>query len=431
MSERRSPGVISLALPALGALAAEPLYLLVDTAVVGHLGAVRLGALGIGASLLAQVSAQCNFLAYGTTGRAARRFGAGRRQDAVREGVQATWLAIGIGLLILLAGQLLAAPAASLLSGGDHAVAQAATRWLRIAVCGAPCILISLAGNGWMRGVQDTRRPLVFVGAANGLSAILCPLLVYPVGLGLTGSAIANVCAQTVGAALFLRALLVERVSLRPDRATIWAQAIVARDLVARTLGMQLCFLTAAAVAARMGTAQIAAHQVVLQLWNFLALVLDSFAIAAQALVGGALGAGDTARARSTARLVAWYGGGAGFVFAVLAMVGWSVVPALFSSDASVVAQAHVAWPWFAAMQIPAGVVFALDGVLMGAGDVAYLRTLTVVSALGGFLPMTVVAYVLHLGLGGVWAGLTLFILLRLAGMVWRTRGERWALVGA
>jgi putative MATE family efflux protein len=418
-------------LPALGALAAEPLYLLVDTAVVGHLGAVQLGALGIAGSLLAQVSGQCNFLAYGTTGRAARRFGAGRRADAIGEGVQATWLALGLGLLILVVGQLLAGPACGLLAGNDHAVRSAAEGWLRIAVCGAPCILISLAGNGWMRGVQDTRRPLVFVAIANGLSAVLCPLLVYVADLGLTGSAIANVCAQTVGAALFLRALLAEGVSLRPHRATIWAQLVVARDLVARTLGMQLCFLTAAAVAARMGTAQIAAHQIVLQLWNFLALVLDSFAIAAQALVGGALGAGDSARARSTARMVAFYGGGAGFVFAALALAGWSVVPELFSSSHAVVAQAHVAWPWFAAMQIPAGVVFALDGVLMGAGDVGYLRTLTITAALGGFLPMTVLAYALHWGLGGVWAGLTLFILLRLVGMVWRTHGERWALVGA
>jgi len=425
------PGVLRLAVPALGALAAEPLYLLVDTAVVGHLGAVQLGALGIGGSLLAQVAAQCNFLAYGTTGRAARRFGAGRRPAAVAEGVQATWLALGLGLLIVLAGQLLAGPACGLLAGGGHAVRSAAERWLRIAVCGAPCILISLAGNGWMRGVQDTRRPLVFVAAANGLSAALCPLLVYVAGWGLTGSAVANVAAQTVGAGLFLRALLAEGVSLRPDRAVVRAQLVVARDLVARTLGMQLCFLTAAAVAARMGTAQIAAHQIVLQLWNFLALVLDSFAIAAQALVGGALGAGDRVRARAVSRLVARYGGGAGLVFAVVLLAGWSVVPALFSSDHSVVAQAHVAWPWFAFMQIPAGVVFALDGVLMGAGDVGFLRTLTIAAALGGFLPMTVLAYVLHWGLGGVWAGLTLFILLRLVGMVWRTRGERWALVGA
>jgi putative MATE family efflux protein len=333
--------------------------------------------------------------------------------------------------MIVLVGQLLAGPACDLLAGGGHAVRSAAVTWLRIAVCGAPCILISLAGNGWMRGVQDTRRPLRFVVAANALSAVLCPLLVYSAGMGLTGSAIANVAAQTVGAGLFLRALVAEGVSLRPDRAVIRAQLVVARDLVARTLGMQLCFLTAAAVAARMGTAQIAAHQIVLQLWNFLALVLDSFAIAAQALVGGALGAGDRVRARSISRLVAWYGGGAGLVFAVALLAGWWVVPALFSADRSVIAQAHVAWPWFAAMQLPAGVVFALDGVLMGAGDVRYLRTLTIAAALGGFLPMTVLAYGLHWGLGGVWAGLTLFILLRLVGMVWRTHGERWALVGA
>jgi putative MATE family efflux protein len=426
-----SPGVLRLALPALGALAAEPLYLLVDTAVVGHLGAVQLGALGIGGSLLAQVAAQCNFLAYGTTGRAARRFGAGRRADAVAEGVQATWIAIGIGLLIVLVGELLAGPATALLAGDSHSVQHSAAHWLRIAVCGAPAILISLAGNGWLRGVQDTRKPLYFVVSANALSAILCPVLVYGAGMGLAGSAVANVCAQTLGAALFLQALLRSGVSLRPHWSTIRAQLVLARDLVARTLGMQACFLAAAAVAARMGTAQIAAHQVALQLWNFLALVLDSFAIAAQALVGGALGAGNASRARSVALLVARYGGYAGLTFAGLLMAGWWVIPELFSSDHSVIAQAHVAWPWFAAMQPAAGVVFALDGVLMGASDVGFLRTLTISSALGGFLPVTLLAYALHWGLGGVWAGLTLFIVLRLIGMVWRTRGSKWALVGA
>lgn len=426
-----SPGVLRLALPALGALAAEPLYLLVDTAVVGHLGAVQLGALGIGGSLLAQVAAQCNFLAYGTTGRAARRFGAGRRDEAVAEGVQATWIALCIGLLIVLVGELLAGPATALLAGDSHSVQRAAAHWLRIAVCGAPGILISLAGNGWLRGVQDTRKPLYFVVSANVLSAILCPLLVYEAGMGLTGSAVANVCAQTLGAALFLQALLRSGVSLRPHWSIIRAQLVVARDLVARTLGMQACFLTAAAVAARMGTAQIAAHQVALQLWNFLALVLDSFAIAAQALVGGALGAGSAARARSVALLVARYGGLAGLTFAGLLLAGWWVIPELFSSDHSVLAQAHVVWPWFAAMQPLAGVVFALDGVLMGAGDVAFLRTLTVASGLGGFLPVTLLAYGLGWGLGGVWAGLTLFIVLRLIGMAWRTRGTKWALVGA
>ncbi|HEX5495315.1 MAG TPA: MATE family efflux transporter [Mycobacteriales bacterium] len=426
--------IVSLALPALGVLAAEPLYVLVDTAVVGHLGALPLGALGVGGVLLSQVAAQGNFLAYGTTGRAARLFGAGRRADAVAEGVAASWLAVTLGLVVAALGELLANPAAHLVAGSG-AVARAAERWLRVAVLGAPFILLTVAGNGWMRGVRDTRRPLRYVVGANLLSAALCPLLVYPAGLGLTGSAVANVVAQVTGAALFTRALLTELaaegVPVRPRAATVRAQLVVARDLVARTLGMQACFLVAAGVAARMGTAQIAAHQIALQLWTFLALVLDSFAIAAQALVGTALGAGDQAGARATAGAVARLGGLAGAVFGLALLAGWSALPAVFTPDASVVAQAHLAWPWFAGMQPVAGVVFALDGVLLGAGDVRYLRTLTVAAGLLGFLPATLLAYALHLGLGGVWAGLTLFVLIRLVGMLRRTRDPRWALPGA
>lgn len=427
---RAEAGVLGLAVPALGVLAAEPLYVLVDTAVVGHLGAESLGALGVGGALLTQVASQGNFLAYGTTGRAARLHGAGRRADAVREGVQASWLAVALGVLVVLIGQICAGPATRLLAG-DGAVAEAAEEWLRIAVLGAPFMLLTIAGNGWMRGVQDTRRPLAYVVAANVLSAGLGPLLVYPAGLGLAGSAVANVVAQVVGASLFVRALAAEGVSLAPHGPTIRAQLAVARDLVVRTLGMQACFLVAAGVAARMGTAQIAAHQVALQLWTFLSLVLDSFAIAAQALVGGALGAGDRARARATARTVAGYGAVAGALFGLLLLAGWQVVPALFTSDRSVVEQAHVAWPWFAAMQPVAGVVFALDGVLLGAGDVGFLRTLTLTAGFVGFLPMTLLAHTLDLGLGGVWAGLTLFLVIRLAGMIWRTRSDHWTITGA
>ncbi len=381
--------VFGLAVPALGVLAAEPLYVLVDTAVVGHLGAVSLGALGIGGALLSQVAVQFNFLAYGTTSRAARWYGAGQRDAAVNEGVQASWFAL------------------------------------------APFILLSVAGNGWMRGVRETRRPLAYALAANLVSAVLNPLLVYPAGLGLAGSAIANVTAQAFGGVLFVRALASAGVPLRPHPAVMRAQLRLARDLVVRTLGMQACFLAAAGVAARMGTAQIAAHQIALQLWVFLALVLDAFAIAAQALVGGALGGGDAALAHRIAWRVARYGAATGAAFAVGLLAGWYAVPALFTADPDVLAQAHLAWPWFAAMQPAAGVVFALDGVLIGAGDVPFLRTLTVGAGLLGFLPMTLVAYAAGLGLGGVWAGLTLFVLIRLVGMVLRTRHGAWAVTGA
>lgn len=203
--ERVSPRrVLALAVPALGVLAAEPLYVLVDTAVVGHLGAVPLAGLALGGTLFTLVSSQLTFLTYGTTARTARLHGAGRRKDAVAEGVQATWLGIGVGVGLLLLAQLLAVPIAELLAGPGP-IADAAATWLRIALLGAPMVLITMVGNGWMRGVQDTARPLRYVVVGNGISAVLCPLFVYPFGWGLEGSAIANLIGQTIAAVLFVR----------------------------------------------------------------------------------------------------------------------------------------------------------------------------------------------------------------------------------
>ena len=422
--------IAALALPALVVLAAEPLYLLVDTAVVGHLGRVPLAALAIGGTILAVTAWLGNVLAYGTTGRAARSFGAGSRRTAVEEGVQASWLALAAGLAFVVLAQLFAGPVTRALSG-DPEVADGAELWLRIASLGIPFILLVFAGNGWMRGVQDTRRPLRYVLGANVLSAVLCPVLVYPLGMGLAGSAVANVAAQLVGGALFVRALIAERVPLAPHPAMLRQQLVLGRDLLVRGLAFQLCFLSAAAVAARFGAAAVAAHQVGLQLWMFCAYALDALAIAAQSLIGAALGAGDVAGAKRTAARIGKLGLACGGIFAILVLVAAPLLPRLFSSDQAVLDQAAIVWPWFIGMLPLNGVVFALDGVLVGAGDARYLRNLTIVSALCGFLPAIWLALWLDLGLGGVWAGLTLFIVLRLVAALLRLRDGSWAVPGA
>lgn len=426
--------IVALALPALGVLAAEPLYLLFDTAVVGRLGAVSLAGLAVGGLIVAMVSSQLTFLSYGTTARSARFHGAGDRTAAVREGVQATWLAIALGLLAVVLVQLVAAPLVSLIGGGGD-VASAAQRWLRIAILAAPAILISMAGNGWMRGVQDTARPLRYVLIGFGVSAVLCPLLVFGwLGLPrweLAGSAVANLVGQCLAALLFCGALLSERVPWRPDWQVLRRQMVMGRDLVMRTMAFQACFISAAAVAARFGAAALAAHQVVLQLWTFLALVLDSLAIAAQSLVGAALGAGDAGHAKRVTWRVTGFSLAAAVVLAVVLAIGSSALPALFTGDRDVLSAIGVPW-WFMVLQLPvAGVVFALDGVLMGAGDAAFMRTATVVSALVGFLPLTWLSLAFGWGLAGIWAGLSAFLVLRLIFALWRARSDRWLVAGA
>jgi len=425
--------IARLALPALGVLAAEPLYLLFDTAVVGRLGALSLAGLAIGGLILGMVGSDLTFLSYGTTARSARYFGADDRPAAVAEGVQATWLALGLGVLVVIAVQAAAVPLVSAIAGSG-VIANTALPWLRIAIVGAPAVLVSLAGNGWLRGVQDTVRPLRYVATGFGLSALLCPLLVFGwLGvprLGLAGSAVANLSGQWLAALLFGRALLAEGVPLRLDRHALRAQIVLGRDLLVRTLAFQACFVSAAAVAARFGAAALAAHQVVLQLWEFLALALDSLAIAAQALVGAALGAGDIPLATATARRVTVWSTIAAGALAVVFAAAASVLPRLFTDDSSVLAVVGVPW-WFLVAQLPfAGMVFAIDGVLLGAGDAAFMRKATVVSALVGFLPLTWLSLVFGWGLAGIWSGLTLFIVLRLVFVGWRAVSGRWAVTG-
>jgi putative MATE family efflux protein len=238
------------------------------------------------------------------------------------------------------------------------------------------------------------------------------------------------VAAQTVSGTCFLVALVRATRDLRPRPRVIVRQLVLGRDLFVRGAAFQACFLSATAVAARFGVASVGAHQIALQLWFFSALVLDAVAIAAQSLVGAALGAGDVEQARDVARRVTLAGGVAGVAFALLAAAGAGVVPGWFTTDSAVRDQAAVIWPWFVGLLPFAGVVYALDGVLIGAGDVRFLRNITLAATLLAFLPAIWLAYALDLGLGGVWAGLGLFILVRFGTLVWRWRSPGWAVPG-
>lgn len=410
---------------------------------VGRLGGSQLAALGVGTLVLGIVSTQLTFLAYGTTARAARRFGSGDRTGAVDEGVQASWIAIGVGVGIVVITYLLAPAVMHALvgTGTDDAreVAADAAGWLRIAVFGVPWILLSMAGNGWMRGVQETRRPVIYVVSGLAISAVLVVGLVHGMfglpRLGLHGSAVANLVGQSITGVLFVQRVTREvggdTARLRPSRTIMGAQLVMARDLIIRSLSFQICFVSAAAVAARFGVAAVAAHQLVLQLWEFLSLLLDSLAIAAQALVGAALGAGSVRVASVVARRVTVVSVVVALAIAIAFALGAGVIPRIFTTDDGVLDEVGVAWWFFVAMIPIAGVVFALDGVLLGSGDAAFLRTATLLAALVGFLPLIWASLVFDWGLAGIWTGLVVFMVLRLGAVVARIRSGRWRRVGA
>lgn len=427
--ERVTPGrILGLALPALGVLTAVPLYLLLDTAVIGRLGATDLAALAAGATILAVVTTDLTFLAYGTTARASRAFGRGDMPGVVREGVQATWVAIGVGSVLFLLIQLFGHVLTRWIAPADGVGAAAAT-WLQVAGLGIPLALISQSGNGWMRGLQDTRRPLLFVLAGVIPSAVT--VVPFVMMFGLVGSAWSNVLGQLSTAVCFLLVLCSEArrrgVSLRPDFALIKAQLVLGRDLILRSAAFQIAFLSAAAVAGRMGAASLAGHQVQLQLWSFLTLVLDSLAIAAQILVGAALGAGSAVMARYTSRKVIVWSTVFSLILAAVFAAGYAVIPRMFTNDQSVLDVLGAGPWWLLVLLIPiGGVVFAIDGVLLGAGDAAFLRNATILSVLVGFLPPVWMSYAFEWGLTGIWWGLVLMLLVRCAAVILRYRGDVW-----
>ncbi|GAB3941239.1 MATE family efflux transporter [Corynebacterium tapiri] len=420
--------ILRLALPALGVLAAMPLYLLLDTAVVGRLGAAQLAALAAGTAVQSTVTTQLTFLSYGTTARSSRLFGAGKREAAVAEGVHATWLGLAVGCVLAILVWIFAGPIAGALTPEDE-VARSAARWMRVAALAIPFSLVVMAGNGWMRGIQDTRRPLIFVLAGLIPGAIAVVVLVN--AYGLVGSAMANVLGMAISAILFVWCLAREHSgSWRPELRIIGRQLVMGRDLIARSLSFQVAFLSAAAVAARFGAPPLAAHQIMLQLWNFLTLVLDSLAIAAQTLTGAALGKGSVDKARITGVRVTLYSTVFAVALAGVFALGAGVIPRLFTNDAAVLSALATPWWVLIGLILMGGVVFALDGVLLGAGDAAFLRTISIGSVLLGFLPGVWLSYALGGGLTGVWLGLGAFIALRLIAVVWRFQSMKWAVVG-
>lgn len=417
--------ILRLALPALGVLAATPLYLLFDTAVVGTLGAASLAALGAGTTIYAQVTTQLTFLSYGTTARSARLFGAGKKKEAVAEGVQATWLALFVGT-VLAVTIFLGAPQFTFWLSGSSEVSSAATSWLRVTAAGIPLVLIIMAGNGWLRGVQNTRLPLLFTLSGIFPGMVLVPILVGRYGL--VGSAWANIVGITITSFLFIACLFrMHEGSIQPNWSIMRSQLTLGRDLILRSLSFQISFLSAAAVAGRFGPESLAAHQVLLQLWSFLTLVLDSLAIAGQMLTGAALGAKDVVRARRVGQVSVLYSTMFGVALAVIFAAGFQVIPGIFTSDEGVLQEISGPWWQLVLMIVLGGVVFAFDGVLLGAADAAYLRTVSLLSVLVGFLPGVWLALFFQAGLVGVWWGLVSFISIRMIAGVWRFYSMKWA----
>jgi putative MATE family efflux protein len=421
--------ILRLALPALGALAAEPLYILVDTAIVGHLGRSQLAALGAAATALS-VLATFNFLQYGTTAQVARATGAGQDRDARRLGAQALWLSLGIGVVLAAAIALFAAPIVGLV-GVEGQTAEYAATYLRIVSIGVPSFFLALGGQGFLRGVSDLTSPLVLIVLGNVLNLVLEVLFVYGFDWGIEGSAWGTAIAQSCMGLGFVW-LIVRRVGaagMAPSARLARRLLSVGKFIFARTAALICSFLLAGAVVARFGDAELGAYQISFQLWLFLALVLDAIAIAGQIIVGQELGAGRSGPAYEASSRMITLSVAVGGVFAVLLLLLGDVLPRVFTEDAAVLEQCALLWPIFALMQPLNGAVFALDGILIGASDGPYIAGSMVVAfvACAAGLAAAVVG---DWGVRGVWAALAALILVRLATMGARFARRRWLVTG-
>ena len=435
--------IARLAVPAFLALVAEPLFLLGDAAVVGHLGTRELAGLGIAGTVIQTVVGLCVFLAYGTTAGVARQLGAGRRAAALAQGIDGLWLAAAIGLPVTVLTAVLAEPLVGLFGAGADVNEPAAT-YLRVAALGITPLLLVLATTGVLRGLQDTRTPLVVAVVGNVANLALNVLLVYgagPVdGLGIAGSALGSVLAQVgMAGALVLvvvRAAQREGVPLRPHAAGVRAAGRAGVPLLVRTLTLRASLLVttyAVVVAAGSGSQEavpIATHQLAMTIWGFLAFVLDAVAIAAQAITGRHLGAGDVPATRAvTGRMVQW-GVVSGVVTGALLAASSPWLGALFTPDDAVRSALVPVLLVAAAAQPVAGVVFVLDGVLIGAGDGRYLARAGL-AVLGGYAPLVLLASTTGAALPGLWAVFGgIFMGGRLVTLVVRARGDRWLVTG-
>jgi putative MATE family efflux protein len=429
---KRSPHdreILRLAVLALGALAAQPLFTLTDTAIVGHLGTPQLAALGIAGIVLGGVFAIFNFLAYGTTSQVSRAAGAGARETADRLGAQAFWLSFAIGCAVA-AALALAAEHVVALMGGEGRTAEYAVTYLRIAVIGLPFSFFVLGGQGYFRGISDLRTPLVIEVAANAVNVVLVTLFVYGFGWGIAGSAAGTAIAQAcMGAAFLVRMLRLTHARIRLRLDLMRRLLGIGRHLFVRTTALYVSFLLAGAAAARFGDASIGAHQIAFQLFVFLALVLDSIAIAGQVIVGRLLGAGDADGAfAASARMIALtvY---LGLGFAALMLAFEDALPRIFTSDEAVIAEAHELWPVFALMQPLNGAVFALDGILIGAGDARYLMW-SMLTSMAASATVALAALEYDWGIVGVWFALLVLICVRLTTLGFRFTRRRWLVTG-
>ena len=411
---------------------AEPLYVIADTAVLGNLGTTELGGLAVASAALLLIYGLCFFLAYGTTATVARLTGAGENQKAAEQAVQSLWLAFLLGILIAIIGYLAADPLLRVLGASDNLLEQARI-YLKISMFGAPAMLLSLAGVGYLRGTKNTVRPLWVAITTAILNLFIEILLIYGLGYGIGASAISTVIAQWIGAAVYLfwiwQATQTYKTSFVPNFPLIKNLLKTSGDLFIRNLALTGSFITATSLAARLGEVDVAAHEVAFQAWFFLAMSMDAIAIAAQAMVGNLLGSGDDLEAKRISQRAIFWSAGIGLVLGIALLTLHTPLAGIFSNDGAVIELSSFLFLHVALMAPLAGVAFALDGILIGAGDQRFLAKAMVGSAAIS-IPLMLFTRLFGLGIGWIWGAIWILMASRSIILLVRFQSGKWKVVG-
>ena len=430
--------ILSLAVPAFGALIAEPLFLLADTAMIGRLGAAELAGVGLAAAIVQTATGVLIFLAYSTTPAVARFLGAGQLHNALARGRDGIWLGLGLGAVLAVIGWF-AAPLLAKIATQD--AAPHAINYLQYSMLGLPAMLAVLAATGVLRGLQDAKTPLIVAGAGFGLNILGNYLLIYVLGLGVIGSALGTSVIQWLMLAVYA-AILIPRmrkydVGFAPTTAGLRATAQVGSWLLVRSASLRVAVLATVLTATSLGTEVLAAHQIVFNVYSTMAFALDALAIAAQALIGKELGASNVPTVRAlTSTMIRW-----SFGFGVITglLLGATAVwlPYAFTTDPAVIEATTAGLIVLAVSQPLSGYVFVLDGILMGAGDAKYLGLIGIANiviylpALAGLASLATNAT--HIGaVAYVWIGFAgVFVAARALGLWLRIRKDTWIRLGA
>ena len=425
--------IFRVAVPAFFALITEPLMLLADTAVIGHLGTAELGGLAAASVVLGTVVGLCIFLAYGSTAVVARHHGAGDERTALGLAVSSLWLAAGLGVALGSFTAIASGPLTDALSSSAR-VSGFAQDYLVISALAVPAMLLILAATGAMRGVLDLRTPLIATIVANVLNVVLNLTFVYGLDWGIRGAAFGTVLAQWFAAAWLVSVLVrrarAARAATRPRTSEIVGAARVGVPLLIRTVTLRASLVLATLVASGLGDVPLAANQVAGAVVTFLAFGLDAIAIAGQTLTGRTLGAGDAEGTRAlTTRMIGW-GVATGVLAGLLLAATAPWLPRLFTSDRAVQDALVPALLVVALIQPLSGVVFVLDGVLIGAGDGPYLAWAGLV-VLAAYAPVVLAVGWTGAGFTWLWVAYGGFIAARLVTLWRRQRGSAWLVLGA